>query len=416
MQTTDQSYKVNESYKGQRNILVPTRMYSRNALLGAMHIKSDKYLGVNLDRYALTFHSDKEASNKNPDHEIAFSHIKSLEADVTKADSGKYYLKVHTDEGDLKFKFNNARDFHGVVEALRNTIHNDKPFYNATESYNTESKKYTDKPAAYNKYDKDEISSDDQQDYKSMDKNRNASNLNKDIAKASYDTKKDIADTNYKAFDDIKSKEDDLMKNKKDIYTDLNKDLKNDNLDAQKDNYRMNRDLINDNRYDAGLDKDLNKDSYKYNKDAIKDTYSAQKDDINRDYKVNKDIDKDLAKDQYRANKDSIKDQRDVNLAYNKDQYKANKDTIKETEHWDKDRTGLAHDINDTAYDAAKSNIKRDADLNKDSIKADYNQYKEGNKIEKDLAKDNMKSDVHQAKDELRTDLRGAKDTKDGRY
>lgn len=415
MNADQSSYKVNADYKGQRNILVPTRMYSRNALLNAIHIKSDKYLGVNLDRYALTFHSDKDSSNKNPEHEIAFSHIKSLEADVTKADSGKYYLKVHTDEGDLKFKFNNARDFHNIVEALRNTIHNDKPFYNASESYNSEAKKFSDRPMVERK-DKlnDSISSDDMKDYQNVDKKN--MNIGRDAAQGSYIANKDAINSNSNNLGDNRRADADFDKNRFDAAKDFNRDMKKDNLDLQKDNYRMNRDVIADNRYDAGLDKNLNKDQFKANKDNIKNEFKAQKDIIDQDYKEEKGFDKDLAKDRYKSNKDSIKDQREVNLAYNKDQFKENKDNIKISEKADKNRVDYAQDRNEAEYDYAKKNIKSDAERAKDNFKADQDLYKDGDKVDKEIAKNQMKGDFREGKADLKSDVRDAKDIKDRRY
>jgi len=389
-------------------------MYSRNALLNALHIKSDKYLGVNLDRYALTFHSDKEVSNKNPEHEIPFSKVKSLEADVTHADSGKYYLKVHTEEGDLKFKFKNARDFHSVVEALRNTIHGDKPFYNVSESYNAEAKKYNEKPGVVRKEDlNDSVSSDDMKEY------QNVSSKHKDLEKmnkASYSLKKDEIEGNYTNFDEQKKREDEMHKARIADAQDLNKDLKKDSLDQQKENYKLNKEVINEQRYDPSTAKDMNKEQFKTTKEDIKDSYDSKKDIIDQGYKVNKNVDKDMAKDVYKADKDSIKKEKDVNLAYNKEQYNSNKDSIKESQKLSKDRVEDAKDRNDVAYEHAKSNIKSDAERTKENLDADYKMHKEGTAAERDIAKDNMKTDLREAKADLKSDVRDAKDIKEARY
>lgn len=335
MQST--SYKVDESYKGQRNILVPTRMYSRNAFLNAMHIKSDRYLGVNLDRYVLTFHSDKDATSRDPKEEIPFSHIKSLEADVTKADSSKYYLKVHTDDGDLKFKFNNPRDFHSVVEALRNTIHNDKPFYSATDSYSTHAKNYSDKPTTSQRDTMNaNVSSDDEREYH--------------------------------------------------------------NIDRQK-GLHHNQDFREDPRYNATLDKQGNRDEYKYNKDVIKDTYAANKDKVDEQYKVNKDIDKDLAKDQYRYQKAELKDQRDAAMDYNREQYKANKDDIKNYEHTKNDaayqygKKNVKKDANDLG-----DNLKDDYELYKGGTRVEKEIAKDSAKQHVTEGTGNIRSDVQGAR------------------
>lgn len=123
------NFAIHEDYRGSRNILVPAKMYSRNMVLGALHLKSDRYLCVDLDRYILTFYKDKAVVDRDPKCEIPFSHITGLDADVTSADKQKYYLTVFTVDGDLKFKFASAADFHTVVDALRNTINqkNNKP-------------------------------------------------------------------------------------------------------------------------------------------------------------------------------------------------------------------------------------------------------------------------------------------------
>ena len=411
----DSTYKVNNDYKGQKSILVPTRMYSRNSILGAMHIKSDKYLGVNLDRYVLTFHSDKENISKNADHEIAFNHIKSLEADVTHADNGKYYLKVHTDEGDLRFKFNNARDFHNVVEALRNTIHNDKPFYNASEGYNKESKKYHETPALASRgLNKTEISSDEDKDY------QNHGERKKDFAKmqgdADHDYQKDSIKNNYGAFDDQKKREGDAVKHQFDNAKDYNKDLKSDHIERQKEIHDANKDFIKDNKYDASYDKSANRDQFKDNKDAIKQGFSADKDRIKQDYKENKDLNKDAAKDQYRNDMHAAKDSKNVNLDQNKDQYKANKDGIHHVEKVDENRADYAHDRNDAAYRDTKDGVKQDYNQAQDNLKADYNQYRDGNQAQRDNAKDNKNADFKQAKDQHKSDTYNANNIKDNKY
>lgn len=251
---TASAYQVNQDYKGQRNIIVPTRMYSRNALLGAMHIKSDRFLGVNLDRYVVTFHAEKDGTNRDPKHEISFSHIKSLEADVSKAEAGKYYLKVLTDDGDLDFKFKNAGDFHSVVEALRNTIHNDKPFINTNESYKSAYEKNKDLKKAYSR--DSSVSSDDQKDFHNADKkekSKKSLDVKKDLNKEIYNNNKDAIKTEDKVRKDIAGEyaRENLKQDNKETKDNLNnhyadykdaKDSEKDRKDAAKDN--MKQDLI----------------------------------------------------------------------------------------------------------------------------------------------------------------------------
>lgn len=413
---TAPAYKVNQEYSGQRNLIVPTRMYSRNTLLNAMHIKSDKYLGVNLDRYALTFHSDKTAEKGNPDHEIAFNKIKSLEADVTKADSGKYYLKVHTDEGDLKFKFKNARDFHGIVEALRNTIHNDKPFFEPTDNYKKSVNVKSDIKRSTSP-----VSSDEEREFTALNEP-----TVKDI-KREYDNKADAALNNYEArkhadkhqfdnFDNQKKREKDMVKDNFNERKEAIDDIKKDQIGLTKDNYEANKDLIESDKYRDDLDKKANRDLYKHNKEDIKNDYDLRRDNISTEYKANKDFDKDAAKQNYKVEKEAAKDIKSNDLAYNRDTYKTNKDAIKETKEVDKEHRELNKDINRDSRDAAKDNIKADARDAKDNLKDDYKQYKHGNEYERDIAKTNMKADIKDAKHDLKDDIHGAKDTRDARY
>ena len=130
------NFSINSTYNGSRSVLVPVRMYSRNSLLGALHIKSSRWLGVDLNRYILTFHKQKDANYTSiKSEEIPFHKLTGLEADVSAADKDKFYMTVKTQEGDLKFKFKSQRDFHRVMEALRYTLHSNKPLYTASEKY-----------------------------------------------------------------------------------------------------------------------------------------------------------------------------------------------------------------------------------------------------------------------------------------
>lgn len=118
---------VSPDYKGNRSIVVPCNMYSKKKLLSALHVKSSRWFGVNLDRYVISFH--KHRGETDPNDEIHFSQVRSVDADLSKSDSDKYYLSIQTDQEQYRFKFKNIRDFHAVVEALRHTLHNNQPFY-----------------------------------------------------------------------------------------------------------------------------------------------------------------------------------------------------------------------------------------------------------------------------------------------
>ena len=146
----DTNYQVNSSYTGAKSITVPVRMYSRNSLLGASHIKSKRFLGVDLSRNMLTFHKSKyPQDHTNKSHEIPFSKVTNIETDVSKASSNKYYMKVHTSEGDLKFKFKNAHDFHNVADALANVTHNSKAIHQTSEEYKTFNSHYLQNKTQY---------------------------------------------------------------------------------------------------------------------------------------------------------------------------------------------------------------------------------------------------------------------------
>ncbi len=129
----DTNYQVNSNYQGPRDIRVPVRMYSRNSLLGALHIKSKRWLGVNIDRHVLTFHKDKNSTDAQ--QEIPLSKLQEVRTDVSKANSHKYYMCVKTTEGDLKFKFKNAADFYTAVDALSSVTAGTKQVYQPTEEY-----------------------------------------------------------------------------------------------------------------------------------------------------------------------------------------------------------------------------------------------------------------------------------------
>lgn len=128
-------YNTHQDFKGERSVLVPVSMYSRNKLFKLMHLKESKWLGVNLNRFVLTFHDSRDPTNFNTKEEVPFCHITGMKADLTEADKQKYYLTVSTNEEDLKFKFNNSRDFHAVVDCMRHTLEDGRPIFTTDEGY-----------------------------------------------------------------------------------------------------------------------------------------------------------------------------------------------------------------------------------------------------------------------------------------
>ena len=120
-------FNVSAEYKGNRTIVVPCNMYSKKKLLSALHVQSSRWFGIDLDKYVISFH--KHRGETDPSDEVHFSQIRSVDADLSKSDSDKYYLSIQTDQEQYRFKFKNIRDFHAVVEALRHTLHNNQPLY-----------------------------------------------------------------------------------------------------------------------------------------------------------------------------------------------------------------------------------------------------------------------------------------------
>lgn len=397
---TAPSYQVNSNYTGQRSVLVPTKMYSRNAVLGALHVSSKRYLGVDLDRFVLTFNTTPvvhEAKN-----EIAFSHLRALETDVTRADSGKYFLTVKTDEGDLKFKFKNAADFHAVVDALSHTTMGGQPVYAASEGYKAE--RAIARPPAIHR--SDSVSSEDLEHHAKVAQH---------TAEANYLIKKDVVETHYDAVDDLKKRE--LQANKA-VVADLkhyNKEVKNDEIGMHRDQYRVNKDLINETKADFALNRDLNEKQYEANKEAINQTYAAAKATIEQEYERIRGTDA-HAKVKHDAEIDAAKALRDAKLAANKETYKANRDAIKHAEHLDKARLNYAKDQNEVAFDLNKGLVKDEYNAAQASLNQNLNAVKDVNKVEREIIHAEKKTDLNAVNKDLETDARYAGNIKDTRY
>ena len=179
---TAQSYKVNQDYRGQRNVLVPTRMYSRNTLLNVMGVKSKRFLGVDLDRNALTFYPEKSADKYKfkGEYELPFSLINFIGSDVSKADSHKYYLNVQSKEGLLQFKFAYFYDLKAVVDALKSANYMNQTLYTSNPDYERIHSIYqgtSNNPKFKRSH---SISSDDEKDFKEVDKKQNHTELRRE--------------------------------------------------------------------------------------------------------------------------------------------------------------------------------------------------------------------------------------------
>lgn len=128
-----EDFRISPFYKGPRSIVVPVKMYSRNSFLNAFGVQSRRWLGINLDRFTLSFHRSR--STLDPRNELFFWQIKAVDADMSRSYEDKYFLNIQTIDKVYNFKFRNVYDFFIVVEALRHTLRNNQPFYVSREDY-----------------------------------------------------------------------------------------------------------------------------------------------------------------------------------------------------------------------------------------------------------------------------------------
>ena len=117
---------MNKSHSNEihepKNVTVPVKMYSKSAILTAMHISSNRWLAVNVSRNVLTFHGHRDGTDSNSKSEVPISQIRCIRGDLSHAEYGKFYLTVIVGGDEFKFKFKNARDFYAVVDNLRKAI------------------------------------------------------------------------------------------------------------------------------------------------------------------------------------------------------------------------------------------------------------------------------------------------------
>jgi len=267
--------------------------------MGAMHIKSKRYLSIDLDRSMFTFHKSRDPKdNKDKTHEIAFSKLINVETDVSKAADHKYYMTVNTNEGELRFKFANAQDFHQVADALANVTHSGKAVHQVSDQYKKFNNDYSTNKASYvrpttgtttatatgmNNTTTGNVQGTTGYN-SSYPRSRSASSISSDDAK------------DYKYEDE----ERDRVKKAQKWTEEERKDKENNAKDAQKDYQKIaDRDL-----------KDAEKDAKEYNKDQEK----YAKDAIDRDEKYAKEQQKSYDnqyKDASKNARDNIEDQAD---------------------------------------------------------------------------------------------------------
>lgn len=311
-------------------------MYSRNSLLGAMHIKSKRYLSVDLDRSMFTFHKSRDPKdNKDKAHEISFSKLVNVETDVSKAADHKYYMTVNTNEGELRFKFANAQDFHQVADALANVTHSGKAVHQVSDQYKKFNNDYSTNRASYNKVvpgTTTATATGSTTGYNTTyPRSRSASSISSDDAK------------DYKYEDESR----DRVKKAQKWSEEERKDRENNAKDAQKD-------------YENIADKDR--------KEAEKDAKDWQKDQ-NKAYKEGEKIDKEYNKDQEKYAKDAI----DRDEKYAKEQQK-------DFEDQNKDLSKRAQDNIENQADRARDNISNTADYNNKAIGQNYDAARDANK------------------------------------
>jgi len=94
-------------------------MYNKSGLLGALHVKSKKYLTVDLDKGVISIHRKKDSPDKHDkQHEIKFSDIQRVKSDVSRSVNNKCFLTIFTVDGEVRFKFKHCHDFHEVSDIL----------------------------------------------------------------------------------------------------------------------------------------------------------------------------------------------------------------------------------------------------------------------------------------------------------
>lgn len=372
-------YNLHEDFKGDHSVLVPVRMYSRIKLLQFMHLKDNKWLGVNLNRYVLTFHGTKDPTNFNPKEEVPFSHIKGLKADVAQADKQKFYLTVITDEEDYKFKFNNSRDFHAVVDCLRNTLDNGKPMMTTDEGYDETVRRIQNMTGHQRS---GSVSSDDVDEFRSGEELK--------------DYRKDMLKLDQK--EDCTLKREDEM-----VFID----------DSKKGKADPSAGIIAEQHLTASEEKDQLEFEFKQNKDQINNEYEKQMSLAKAAFEFNKhEIDKEVAKSTYDHAVRQAKVLRDARLEGNREVYEAAMADIKAHERTEKD---AQKELNKEAVHFGVEKIKEDVHNLKSNLKNDYHLYKDGTEVDKEVAKKSAKVHFQESKDGVKSHIKEANEIRNAR-
>ena len=360
---TDQSYKVNQDYSGQRNVLVPTRMYSRNTLLNAMHIKSKRYLGVDNDRCVLTFYPERMPNHFDAQYEMPFTLITNCTSDLSKADLHKYYLNISSKQGMLQFKFTYFYDINIIVQAIRNIKHMDRKFYTENAEYDRVHGIYQGTANQVTRDRSDSVSSDDQKEFKDVDKDEHhkrekshsnehhkvlgvhhkrekSRSISRDHKDKHEHHKREKSHSNdkheYHKLQLVHRRQESRSISRSSAASSYNSSLSSSEIDDQRKS---------DAKHDYKKSKTETKKEYKEKKEYIKDHHaeikkqkSQESDEVDKHYgkrlahvTKEKKYEKDEAKDEFKVKKDAIEETRyraDLDKTVNKNAYKTEKERI----------------------------------------------------------------------------------------
>jgi len=193
-------FPVAADYKGSRDFTVPVRMYRKAGLMHTLGLKSKRWLRVDLNDSKITFH--KHMLSTDPKEELHFSNIRSVDADFTKGDRSKYYLRVQTDNEHFKFKFKNLREFFAVVNALKSVLRPDQAVYVTKDEYvkaiNLHSETLNKPMISHTSSVIEEITSDEDKEYELEKAATNASYLAHSSLESEYDYLKWKYDDRFK--------------------------------------------------------------------------------------------------------------------------------------------------------------------------------------------------------------------------
>ena len=171
------NYTINSQYTGDKLVTAPTKIYSGFAKV--LGISKSRFITVDLDKH-IVYTVEEKGKKVDEKEQIAFKDIKQVEVDISKADSDKFYLFIHTNDGKHKYKFNGASNFTSIVEALRGVENDGKPMVTINQDYHNLKGVAKDHPS--NK--RGDVISSDEED----DKHIHAKD-NKDVKSNKGDTK-----------------------------------------------------------------------------------------------------------------------------------------------------------------------------------------------------------------------------------